>query len=259
MASMDGKELFAIWSPPESIWSAWAKPVAFTIDSFTPVEVGGEGLALPDVSAWSAGARETALIVDVPDVRSVMFGLALAERGFRPVPLFNAVDSRNSVVKVSPIRGALEAGADLLRKMRLPPDAPPAFLLDSNRLEGRAEPGEFDNRWVVFPQDFPSGAFLQAHGIRRVIVLRASYLQRDLVWLLSVWKRGGLEILDAEVHDGTGTEQGGAPVVPYEAEPLSRFSLMRTAFVFMLLASLGLRRSSAGGFGSAVPIPSRGG
>ena len=41
--------------------------------------------------------------------------------------------------------------------------APPAFLLDSDRMKAPApDPGRFDNRWLVFPQDFPSAAFLRS-------------------------------------------------------------------------------------------------
>ncbi|MBK8027370.1 MAG: hypothetical protein IPK19_39765 [Chloroflexi bacterium] len=253
---MNDKQLFEIWAPPESIWSPWAKPVVFTVSTFASPEA--PPLTPPDVSAWRDSVRDSALIVDLPGARSVSYGLALAQIGFRPVPLFNAVDSSSSVVEVKSIRLALEAGAEPLQQARLSAEAPPAFLLDSNRLSGSPQPGDFDNRWVVFPQDFPSGALLKARGIRRVTVLRATYLQRDLVWMLTVWKRAGLEIYDTELVEGA--EVSGAPVVEsYTPAPVTSFRLMRSAFVFFLLATLGLRRSAAGGFGSAVPIPSRSG
>src|SRR4029453_2540608 len=83
------------------------------------------------------------------------------------------------------------AGATLL------PDAPPAFVLDVGRMaEGKLPlPGQFDNRWMVFPQDFPSGRFLQRRGLRRVLVIqRGGPIAEDLARVLIGYRDSGMEI-----------------------------------------------------------------
>jgi hypothetical protein len=47
-----------------------------------------------------------------------------------------------------------------LKEMSFAADAPSAFILDSLRLHGTHPIGTymFDNRWMVFPQDFPSAS-----------------------------------------------------------------------------------------------------
>ena len=71
-----------------------------------------------------------------------------------------------TLVDVKPIMAALWHGASRLQMLALPPEAPPAFLLDANR-RGVEEPfaGCFDNRSVSFITDFPSSNFLLAHQI----------------------------------------------------------------------------------------------
>jgi hypothetical protein len=135
-------EVFDAWAPPEAQWSRWAKPVLFA----------HLGLALavnePDVEReWlnplSGVARQlptadgkTAIVVDLPDSQSVAFGLALAELGYRPVPLFNSLPevshpgsaSGNRVVlDMSGVMRLLQAGASWLRERHLPPGAPLHF------------------------------------------------------------------------------------------------------------------------------------
>jgi hypothetical protein len=262
---MDRKQIFEIWAPEDSVWSPWVKPVLFAaeISSYTFSGVSPEKQPeLPDLSAWRTGMGGTALVVEFPGVESVSAGLVLAAAGFRPVPLFNAARGPNSVIAVEPITLALMDGAGQLAAIHLPPNAPPAFLIDSERLKGTPKEGMFDNRWVVFPQDFPSGVFLQANGIRRVAVLQQSdshslvdqtiglvsslKLEEDLAQVLALWKRSGIEILSGKVESF-----GQAASV--ELRPISRFDLARVAFAATLVASLGLKRNSAGGFGFTIP------
>jgi hypothetical protein len=75
------------------------------------------------------------------------------------MPLFNGTSGPAAVIDVGRLTRALAAGAPAIRGYRLPPDAPPAFLLDSRRNEPATPPapGAYDNRWVVLAQDFPSG------------------------------------------------------------------------------------------------------
>jgi hypothetical protein len=245
---MNPAELFDIWAPYDSIWSKWAKPAIFTVQVTSPAE---KHLSEPsDLYIPSPGLGETAVIVNLPGVESIEYGLALAEQGFQPVPVFNCTGGEKPLIDVRPIGLALVSGAEELSATNIPSGAPPAFLLDSDRRKGTPQEGNFDNRWVVFAQDFPSGTFLLAHGIKRVMLVQQSTsIDDDLGEVLAFWKRSGVEIL--LVGDLSG---------PHPADHLkkiSRFSLARAAFGATLIASLGLRRGNAGAFGASVPYPIR--
>ncbi len=247
---MDGKELYDIWAPEDSIWSQWAKPVTFMFYGGHDLDVDPLVEALPKTGGWEYRPRNIALLVNLPGIDSIIYGLDLAQRGFRPVPLFNCTDGPNSIIKVSPIIGALGGGGKCLQDIRLTPDASPAFLIDSNRMNGSPTPGDFDNRWVVFPQDLPSAVFLKSHQIQKVILIqKETTVQQDIAHILSLWKQGGLEIYATD-EITLGLEK------TVNLHPISRFSLERVAFAAGLIASLGLRRSNVGGFGSIIPEPS---
>lgn len=140
---------------------------------------------------------------------------------------------------------ALAAGADALSAARLPPSAPPAFLLDSRRFpRGRtAEPGKLDNRWMVFPQDLPSGNLLLASGLGRAVVLREDALMDDLAHVLRRWQEGKVRI-----EEKLANESG--PPRPVEVPRPFRYRHMW----YRALAVLGLGRNDAGGFGMRVPL-----
>ena len=103
-----------------------------------------------------------------------MAGFELAKDGYRPVPLYNTTSGRQQ--RVPPNNCVLTDVSVLVQMLCVPlpdhvrntivGDNPPAFLLDSRRLRGEKAPapGVYDNRWMVFPQDFPSAKFLQARG-----------------------------------------------------------------------------------------------
>src|SRR5262249_50194864 len=139
----------------------WAKPVLFAhLDSaLSHIAVGSAPI---DVS-WSPSSDErVAIVLDLPAAEGGLAGLALGGRGYRPVPLYNALPlpfgetllspatiSRVAAVDVLPIISALRMGTKLLAQLSLPSDAPPAFLLDANRKGTRKMiPDEFDNRSV---------------------------------------------------------------------------------------------------------------
>jgi hypothetical protein len=247
---MTGEELFAIWAPDEMIWSAWAKPVLFAaMQPFSGQE------SFPEWRTWEIGwaprpESQTAIVLDLPGVESVVAGLGLAAKGHFPVPLFNAMPHFSELVPTSSIRSTLMRSATDRSSMRLPAGAPPVFLLDSARSGGNRipVPGVFDNRWVVFPQDFPSANALRAAGIGDVLLVqRGTRLPADdLAHVLLRWQEGGLSIRLKLL-----TEQG-------DAQPLTvrRPSNFRQAW-YRTLVLLGLRRSSAGGFGGIVPEPSQ--
>lgn len=247
---MQPAELYNLWAPDTARWSDWAKPVLFTQPG-----VGVGFAALPDWRmldlAWARGLDyHTAVVLDVPDAQGVLHGLALAARGFRPVPLYNGTSGPGALVDVGPIVTALHDLAQDLDALALPDTAPPVFLLDAKRWGGGAavQPGRFDNRWAVFPQDFPSANFLRAHDVDTVLLGQFSFgqPQPDLAHVLRRWQEAGLRVLGCDV------QRADAPEPLVVARPARFRSLWYRALVL-----LGLRRNSAGGFGAVVPQPSQ--
>lgn len=258
---MDGSQLFEVWAPEESVWSRWSKPALFAGGAPVLAAQPSSQPLMPvhsiqaQTGAYDAGGLDawTAFVVDMPGERSVEIGLALARTGYRPVPLFNTAYHVSAIVPVEAILSRLRDGADELQGLAIPTDAPPVFLLDSQRLAPVTppQPGRFDNRWAVFPQDFPSANFLLSKGIRRVVLLQDERFQGaprpDLAHVLLRWQEGGVEIYSQD-PDGNMSPR------PIQVEKPSAF---RSLF-YRALTLAGLRRSSAGGFGSVIPIPSSG-
>jgi hypothetical protein len=260
---MNKEEIFSIWAPENSIWSRWAKPVLFAhLDSaLSHIQV----TSAPSDVGWSPPPHErVAIVLDLPSAEGVLTGLALAGRGYRPVPLYNALPlpfgetllspatiSRVAAVDVLPIISALRMGAKLLAQLSLPSDAPPALLLDANRRGVRKMiPGEFDNRSVSFTTDFPSANFLASQAIQGVLLVQRQVLepQPDLAHTLRRWQDGGLTLERARLD----------PLSPREPFEVSRPAWYGAMFQ-RVLSAIGFRRSSAGGFGAWVPDSSAGG
>ncbi len=261
---MTKEEIFAAWVPDASVWSRWAKPVLFahldlTQSSFPVAE------PVPEAS-WSPPPEErVVLVLDLPGAEGVLAGVALAAKGYRPVPLYNAVPMPSAepifepltgravaAVNVLPIMNALRNGAGLVLARNLPCDAPPVFLLDANRRgEGRKmQPDEFDNRSVCFTTDFPSANFLLAHGIQRVLLVQRTrgQPQSDLAHPLLRWQEAGLGLERIQFE------------FPRRPEPLVvRRPSWYGAMFQRALAAVGLRRADTGGFGAWVPDSSAGG
>jgi len=181
------------------------------------------------------------------------------------VPLYNALPlpfgepvvdplSGRSVaaVNVLPILEALRKGADQLASINLPVDAPPAFILDANRLgeSRKMEPDEFDNRSICFTTDFPSANFLAANGIKGVLFVQRTGLQpqKDLAHVLRRWQEAGIFLqrlrLDSEARPAS-----------FQVERPSWYGAMfqRALYAF------GFRRATATGFGAWVPDSPAGG
>lgn len=237
-------EAYKIWAPNDTAWAQWAKPVLFADMPLKTLEE----LTIPSLSWITKADAATAVIVDLPGILGVQEGLALARLGYRPVPLYNSVcgpGASSMVVPVTELVHALCKGADELPGLLLDPDAPPAFLLDSNRMRvyGKQE-GKYDNRWCVFPQDMPSAAYLKQHGICNVIV-RTNARQDDLDHILYRYEKQGIAILSC----------GGEEVKPMYILKPSNFKSVFYRFGVML----GLRRNAAGGFGGQIPEASEGG
>ena len=255
---MDGSQLFETWAPADSVWSPWAKPALFADEAVRTVlaDAPPPPAMPPQPRSAFSGDNGTAFVLDLPGERSVDLGLTLARAGYRPVPVFNTTDHPAALVDVRPVLRRLASGATDLAGVYLPPEAPPAFLLDANRANAAAtpSPGRYDNRWVVFPQDFPSASFLLARGIRQIVLLQTQrpghgdQPRDDLAHVLRRWQEAGIAI---HFQD----PDADAPPRPLDVRRPNSF---RSLF-YRALALAGLRRNSAGGFGGIIPQPSSGG
>lgn len=243
--TMNGERCYGIWAPDDSPWSAWAKPVPFS-------QLDRLGVKARAVTAFDGRlpryAADTAVIVELDGRDAVRAALALAHQGWRPVPLFNATMAPKGVVDLVPVMESLLAGAEVLEGITIRPHAPPAFLIDARRMNGRPAPGAYDNRSIVLPQDFPSATMLVARGIRTVVLVQPEVgnPRQDLSHVLLRWQQAGLELRQEAVSGAVETLVVTPP------------SLYRKAW-HRMIALLGLRRSNVGGFGAAVPEATSGG
>src|ERR1700686_4902146 len=85
---MTPEELYAVWAPPDSIWSRWVIPVPFA--QIVCFDSGPEKSSeiFPDLNGFRF-ASDLAIIVDLPGGDSIRYGLALAGLGFRPVAVLD--------------------------------------------------------------------------------------------------------------------------------------------------------------------------
>ncbi len=257
---MTTEAIFEAWAPTGARWSAWAKPVLFScLPTATlpepPALLGRPERALLEVPA---AADDLALVLDLPGAEGVFTGLALAQGGYRPVPLYNAVplptdglpSEREGVtlVDVMPILAALARLAPTVAGCSLRAEAPPAFLLDAHRRHGShpASPLAFDNRSVAFTTDFPSADRLLAHGIRRVWLIQAENTapQADLANTLRAWQAAGIALWLKPLAPNT-------PARPLMLRPPSWLR----ALGHELLVLVGLRRQPLGGFNGVLSAP----
>jgi len=184
---MKGKEAFAIWAPKESKWSAWVKPAGFLFSNSLDETKEVIHFDLPDVGYFDNLPPNAAIIVDLPEYLAINEGLALAKRGYQPVPLYNGtIAQRNSraLVNTQVIGKALIWAAIVLENTEISVNAPPAFLLDSNRLHRyKKDPTLFDNSWDVYDQDFPTARFFLNNGIKNIVV-RGNTINKDIIKIL---------------------------------------------------------------------------
>ena len=243
---MTNIEAYKIWAPDGVLWSEWAKPVMFA--NMTSVNFP---LEIPNVSWLGFLNQDTAIIVDLPKEKGVLESLALAQIGYRPVPLYNGVCVEiysNMTVDSRSISWALYAGAGMLSGMNIRDGAPPVFMLDSRRMKGYAKnPGMYDNRWCVFPQDMPSASFLLKHKINKIIVrtepdvtFYENHIQLDLAHILRRYQEAGVKIRLA---------CGGNEIKDITVSKPSQFK----SLFYRFEAALGLSRNAVGGFGSLIP------
>ncbi|HLK04786.1 MAG TPA: hypothetical protein VKT53_10125 [Candidatus Acidoferrum sp.] len=268
---MNKADVFLAWAPKDSIWSPWVVPVAFAqlnCADLAQSEAKQEAGIIPEwLKGTVSGGR--AYVLDMPGEIVARMGVELARLGVRPVPIIDGSPSQgefsigpgvgatdvigasaNVVVDMTELLRSLCEGAAALCEIHLAADAMPAFLLDSKRMTGHRvlTDESYDNRWQVFPQDFPSAKFLLEHAVQRVLLVqgRKGQPQEDLAHVLLRWQEGGVAIESVGLNDGSSPER----IVV--ARP-SRFR----AIWYRALAILGLRRHWSGGFGG-FPMSSSG-
>ena len=126
------------------------------------------GIALRELFEQAGFPADTAIVVDAPGPRSVAIAAALADR-FDPVFTFGNWPHPFGVVPAQETLAASLYYLPLFENARpaRPKNAPPVFVLDSNRLlPYRDADTQFDNRYLV---RLPSAAQLAALGIKHVL------------------------------------------------------------------------------------------
>jgi hypothetical protein len=248
----ESMKIYKIWAPQNCIWSRWALPVMFmnlrwdaSVQHFAP-DLSWL-VSLQQVQGGHTNFRkDTAVILEIPGIAATLEALELAKLGFCPVPLFNGVAASpgaQELVSTHFLSSSLYNLAPELSQIRIPDDAPPVFMLDSNRkgdgIFNKHSRGAFDNRWNIFSQELPSAEFLRSRGITRIILRTLdthTVLANDLHHVIYRFQEGGMEVL---LHNGTSW-----PFVKPK-------SYKNTAY--RLLAMAGFKRNSAGGFGALIP------
>ncbi len=157
-----------------------------------------------DLLGNTANAGETALVVDLPGRDSIAFGAGVADAA-RLVPIF---DNYPHPLGVTPSQETLAsmlyyASETDAKQAALAPDAPPVFLLDSNRLANYTDSdAQFDNRYLA---RLPSAQNLQERGIKSVLYVtpdgtRTAELD-DLNEDFVAYKNGGLNVAMLPLSD----------------------------------------------------------
>lgn len=195
---MVGRGIFTIWAPQGKKWTEWVRPVPFVAinEDFRTYEVCD--FTIPNITYMDKLPENTAIIVDLADDEGIKEGIALAKIGFRPIPVYNGTEPQegvmstidNNVIEYGLIKGAVE-----LQKIIIKDDAPPAFLMDSNRTHRyKMNESVFDNSWDIYPQDLPSAKYFLTNDINKIIVVGEKF-QKDLKRILRKFEKEGIEIL----------------------------------------------------------------
>jgi len=231
------KDLFNLWAPHAAgPWTKFAKPALFVhIDDFALVNLLGQIPSIPgDIAAMLDG--KTAVVVDLPCELSVETGIALAQMGLRPVPLYNGIHEKKigtqPIVENAATIDALVSATDVLRHLEIDETAPPAFLLDYDRTKNIADAtGMFDNRWSLDFEDMPDAAYVKDAGIERLVIWSHGQLNDDLMPIMDSYYDAGITVI---IFDGGKVvERSNGDRVPIAAsvpspivipKMLSRFS-----------------------------------
>ena len=189
------REAYDIWAPANIKWSSWVRPVPFVTPSFCAQSHNDRAGSTPFFENLSPN---TAIILDLPSYFGVFEGAALAHIGWRPIPLYNGTTEQHGAIALvdnNGIKSALLHFAEVLEELEIKEDAPPVFLLDSNRMHRyKANVSIFDNSWDLYVQDMPSPDFFLNNRINK-IVLCGYKIHRDIHKILYKYQNRGITIL----------------------------------------------------------------
>ena len=193
---MNAKEVYKVWARP-SIWSGWVRPVPFIdVDKdYKPDAI--LDFTIPEIYYVDSYQQNEAIFIDIDGPSSIKEGIALAQKGYRPIPIFNGTNplpQSDTNVDNRLLMPYLIYGAEKLKSIAISEDASPVFLLDSNRLNRyRTNRSLFDASWDIYPQDIPSCKFLQSHQISKIII-RGTKVSKDLEKVLYPYQQKGMKI-----------------------------------------------------------------
>lgn len=192
-----GRETYQMWAPYGKKWVDWVRPVPFIEIHTEKKPYYTSQLVIPEKICIEKADRRTAIIVDLPGEDSIEMGLALAKRGYRPIPIYNGVEEQQGARATTDNQSIDESlfwGAKELVNIEISDDAPPAFLLDTNRLQRyKMDDSIFDNSWDIYPQDIPSAKYFLSQGMDKILVI-GDALSRDLKKVLYDFQKKGIQI-----------------------------------------------------------------
>ena len=194
---MTGKEVYRKWAPVSVKWIDWVRPVPFICinDNYRVNEFFN--LKIPDINYLDSRIENSAIIVDLYGLESINEGIGLAKKGYRPIPIYNGTMVENGIQATTNnniIGMGLIWGGNELEKISLDIDAPPAFLLDSSRMNRlKMDSSVFDNSWDIYHQDLPSAEYFLKNNINKIIIV-GEKIQSDLNKILYNFQKKGIDI-----------------------------------------------------------------
>jgi len=201
---MNNKEIYRIWAPYGKKWVDWVRPVPFVSVNEYSRNYNYMNMMVPEVNYLDDSYEGAAIIVDLPGAESVMEGLGLARKGYRPIPIYNGTieqkDSRATVDNQT-VGSALAWGAAQLSQIEIKDDALPVFLLDKNRMNRfKMQISLFDNSWDIYHQDLPSAEYFIENNIKKIIIIGSS-VSKDLKKILYGFQKKKIQIYLAKNYD----------------------------------------------------------
>ena len=194
---MTNKEAYKIWAPYGKKWVDWVRSVPFvSMDEYSK-KYNFSSMSVSEIDYVDESFKETAIIVDLPGVKSVTEGISLAKAGYRPIPIYNGTIEQSgarATVDNQSVGMALIWGAEKLAGINVSDEALPAFLLDSNRMNRfKMEISVFDNSWDIYHQDLPSADYFINNGIQKIVVV-GERISKDLKKIFYGFQKKGISI-----------------------------------------------------------------
>lgn len=201
---MTAKEIFKILAPYNIKWTDWVKPISFIeLDNKREIKEIID-YTIPKINYLNKLEPNTAIILDTNGQNSIKEGISLAKLGYRPIPIFNGTNPKGNTKSTTNnyiLEPLLIWGAKQLQSIPLQLDAPPVFLLDSNRLNRyKSNITIFDNSWDIYHQDLPTPQYFLKNNINRIII-KGEKLNNDLSKILYKHQVNNIEILFTNGYD----------------------------------------------------------